>query len=466
MSRMTIAALIIALALTVSLFLFLTSKDTSQFLVFSTWGTPEEVESFRRLVDYYNLTHHPAHPVKLSHADHASYTELLLVQAAARSLPDVIHFDTKDLPFFVRRGLLEELTPYLERDTSFHLDRFLPQLLPGGVVEGGRYAIPHNFSTFVLYFNRDHFDAEGLAYPDSTWTWDTLRIAAQRLTKRDAAGKPVRYGCLTHIVLYTMIYQNGGRILNQALDSCVIASPEAAQAFQFDTDLSEKYGVTWNILAQNIQWDDMFAGGRCSMIANGRWAAAWYVRSMPPGAMDVAPLPHGKFRRGAMVNHLMSISSESSKKEEAWEFLKFLVSDVGQRMVNEAGANIPALRSIVTSDAFLHHPRTPQMHNEVFLSELPYAVEWPFPQGPYLTEHILQSETDLAQRRILLGEATVMQSLQTMEDNVNRVIAAERGVPAAKPLVGSVLFYFLCTLPFVAVAAVRASRRRRHAHGS
>ena len=134
-----------------------------------------------------------------------------------------------------------------------------------------------------------------------------------------------------------------------------MASPATAGAVQFNIDLSEKYHVTWNILAQNLLWDDMFVGGRLSMVTNGRWAAGLYMRSMENNSVDVAPLPRGKYRRGAAVNHMMAISSESDKKSDAWEFVKFLVSETGQRMINEDGANIPALRSIVYSDEFLHH---------------------------------------------------------------------------------------------------------------
>jgi multiple sugar transport system substrate-binding protein len=261
-----------------------------------------------------------------------------------------------------------------------------------------------------------------------------------------------------------MMYQNGGRVLNETLDSCIIASPEAEKALQFDTDLSEKYGVTWNILAQNLQWDDMFAGGRLSMIANGRWAAAWYLRSMPQGAMDVAPLPRGKFRKGAMVNHMMAISAESARKEEAWEFIKFLVSDDAQRMVNEDGANIPAVRSIVYSDEFLHNPKTSGMNNQVFLDDLRWATGWPFDQGPYLTHHVLQSETDLVMRRVLLGQATALQSLKSMEDNVNRIIRIQRSLPEPRPFVGSVLFYLCCGIPSVFAAVMLRHQRRKRIH--
>jgi multiple sugar transport system substrate-binding protein len=466
MSRLVIIAGSLVVLLIGALFFFLTAEDPSHYLVFATWGTPTEVESFQRLIDHYNSTRNPEYRVKLSHALSSSYTEHLLVQAAARSLPDLVHLDRKDLPLFVQRELFEDLTPYIETDASFDLEAFLPELLPDCRIEERYYAIPHNFSTLVLYYNKDHFDAEGLAYPDSTWTWQNLLQAAKRLTRRDERGKTVRYGCYVHMVALTMVQQQGGKILNPSLDTCVIATREAEEAIVFLTDLSEKHGVTWNMLAQNILWDDMFAGGRCSMVANGRWAASYYMRSMQRGIVDVAPLPRGKHRKGAAVNHMMGISARSTKKREAWEFLKFLVSNVGQRMINEDGANIPALRSIAYSDEFLRHRTTPEMNNRVFLQELPHSVGWPFEQGPYLTFHTIQSQYDLAMRRILLGEATTMQSLTIMENNINRVIREQRTTSPGEPFVGSLLFYLCCAAPVGLAALGWTRRRRRRADGT
>jgi multiple sugar transport system substrate-binding protein len=465
MSRGVIIALCVAFLVAAGLFAYLTAEDPSDYLVFSTWGTATEVESFQRLVEHYNATRHPKHAVKLSHGEQNQYTERLLVQAAARGLPDVIHIDRKDVPLMVHRGLFEDLTPIMRQDTGFTLGAFLPELLPGARVGERYYGVPHNFSTLVLYYNRDHFDAERIPYPDSTWTWETMLDAARRLTKKDASGKINRYGCLVHIVVPTLIYQNGGKVLNEEMDSCVIASPESEGAVRFVTDLSEKYGVTWNMLAQNLQWDDMFAGGRLSMLCNGRWSAAWYMRSMQPGVADVAPLPRGKFRKGAAVNHLMAISSQSAKKEEAWEFVKFLVSEEGMRMVNENGANIPSLHSIAYSDEFLRHRTTPTMNNRVFLDELRYSVTWPFDQGPYVSLYTLQSEMDEAMRRILLGQATPTQTLKIMEDNVNRVIATARRVPQPERFAGSIMFYLCLGLLVLPGLAILTLRRRRRLHG-
>jgi multiple sugar transport system substrate-binding protein len=456
---MVIAAALVT-ALTAVLWATLASDDSSHYLVFSTWGTPSEIADFQRLIDTYNATRRPAHPVKLSHSEQYQYVERLLVGAAAGSVPDVIHLDRGNLPLFVQKGMLEDLGGYVGHDSAFSLSDFLPSLVPSCTVGGRMFGLPHNFSTLVLYYNRDHFDAAGLRYPDSTWTWDSLVTAARRLTRYGPDGSIVRYGCHLHIINSTLIAQNGGRILNEQLDSCVVASPEAAGAIQFSVDLSEKYRVSWSMLAQNLQWDDMMAGGKLSMIANGRWAAAGYMRSLPAGVVNVAPLPRGRFRRGAATLHVMCMAAGSGKKEEAWEFMKYLVSPDAQKIVNDDGASIPVLSSVAWSDAFLHHHATPQMANRVFLDELPRSVPWPFEQGPYLSTFALQSQTEEAVRRVLLGRATVMESLRLMQDELNREIRAQRAVPVAARFAGSVALFVCCVLLAAAGVAAWWSVRR------
>jgi multiple sugar transport system substrate-binding protein len=444
---------------------YLTADDASHYVVFSTWGTPSEIRAFRALIDRYNATRHPLHPVKLSHSEQYQYTERLLVQSAALASPDVIHLDRKDIPLFVSKGLLRDLTPFAEADSSFDPGAFLPRLTTGCSVAGRLYAVPHGFSTLVLFYNRDHFDAAGIPYPDSLWTWETLLASARKLTLTDRDGNIRRYGCQMQIAFSTLLEQNGGHILNGPLDSCVIASPECAGALQFAVDLSEKERVSWSMLAQNMQWDDMFEGGRLSMIANGRWAAVPYAQTMGKGSVDVAPLPRGKFRKGAAAGHVLAVSSQCGKAREAWEFIRFLGSDEGERMLNEQGATIPAARSIALSDAFLMHPLTPGMHNRVFIDELPASVMWPFEQGPYLTTFTLQSRFELAIRRVLLHEATAMQSLREMQDEVNRDIRAQRRVAPRAEFTGSVLWWVCAASSFVLSISAGGRLLRRRTRG-
>jgi len=447
--------------LIIVLFTYLTADDPGKYLIFGTWGTPQEIESFQSLVDLYNSTRSPTHPVKLFHPENVSYDQRLLMQAAAGNLPDVMHLHNQNFQMFVHRGLVEDLTPFVEHDRAFRLDAFFSNLVKACTVQNRLYGIPHNFSTLVLYYNKDHFDAEGISYPDSNWTWNDLLKAAIKLTKRDASGKIVRYGCNLHIILWTLIYQNGGKFLNETFDRCLIGSPEAAEAVQFYIDLSEKYQVSWNALQTGIQWDDMFAGGRCSMLANGRWAAWWYAQYMPQKSMDIAPLPRGKYRVGGIATHMMTMSSQSEKKAEAWEFIKFLVSHRAQVMVADDGNNIPALREVAESDLFLKNKNTPLLSNRVFLEEVPHARDWAFDPGPYLTAYAVNQFMANAEKSVLLGYESPLSALQKMEAEVNKLIESQKRSTQGKPFVGSAMFYLIVTVAVVAASLIMFQRRKK-----
>jgi hypothetical protein len=72
---------------------------------------------------------------------------------------------------------------------------------------------------------------------------------------------------------------------------------------------------------------------------------------------------------------------------------------------------------------------------------------------------------DLAMRRILLGEATAIQSLKIMQDNVNRIIAIQRRVSEPKLFFGSLLFYLCCVFLIVVPLGLWTHNRRTHADG-
>ncbi|NIQ99401.1 MAG: extracellular solute-binding protein, partial [Gemmatimonadales bacterium] len=71
--------------------------------------------------------------------------------------------------------------PFIQRDESFDLPDFYPDLVDLCRHEGALFSLPRYTSVYVLFYNKDLFDAAGLAYPDNTWTWDDYLSAARTL---------------------------------------------------------------------------------------------------------------------------------------------------------------------------------------------------------------------------------------------------------------------------------------------
>ena len=101
------------------------------------------------------------------------------------------------------------------------------------------------------------------------------------------------------------------------------------------------------------------------------------------------------------------------------------------------------------------------MHNGVFLDELRSSAVWPFEQGPYLTTFTLQSRFELAMRRVLLHQATAMQSLRAMQDEINADIQAQRRTPGRREFFGSLLSWICAALSAsVGISLWRLLRRK------
>src|SRR5207249_2088012 len=132
---------------------------------------------------------HPAIRVQLDHHPWNQYFEWLRGEWQAGRSPDVMFLNY--IPAYVALGELEAIDRYVERD-AMQLDDFFPALLDSFRANGQLYGLPRDNDTKVIYYNRAHFAEAGIPEPAAGWTWDELRSAALKLTRRD--GPAPRFG--------------------------------------------------------------------------------------------------------------------------------------------------------------------------------------------------------------------------------------------------------------------------------
>ena len=53
-------------------------------------------------------------------------------------------------------------------------------------------AVPKDKDNIFLVYNKEMFDAAGVAYPDENWTWDDLTAASAQIYDKLEAGLAVR----------------------------------------------------------------------------------------------------------------------------------------------------------------------------------------------------------------------------------------------------------------------------------
>lgn len=236
--------------------------------------------------------------------------------------------------------------------------------------EGKQFAIPKDYDTIGLWYNKTLFDQAGLKYPNDTWTWDDLYKAAKALTKDGV------YGILTPLHnqegYYNFVYQNGGTIITDDKKSGY-DDPKTIEALEYyvkfirDGLSPEVYGDSER--AEALQ------NGLAAMGFFGSWNLSGFTSNeFMAKNFDVAVLPK-QVKQASIFNGLgNAIAAKTEHPEEAWKFVEYLGSKEGQEKQAELGVAISAYEG--AADLWLTSNKT--FNIQAFIDMVDYAVIRPY----------------------------------------------------------------------------------------
>lgn len=359
-----------------------TAAQAQTDITYLLWGSPQEGEVWNKIAASFEAAH-PDINVNVEVADWDSYWEKLRVQMAGGTPPDVFAMDAPLYRDWQSRGVLLNLQPYLDADPAL-LDGVYPITLDAYKTADGMFGLPRDFQTIVLYYNKDMFDAAGVAYPTDAWTYADLRAAAKTLTlDKDGDGTTDQWGFWDggydmEPFWGSLVWAHGGDVVNLATGETLIDSPEATAAFQVMADmwLEDKSMPTEQQLAQ-YGWDG-FLSGIAAMGVSGHWSVPEY--SAVAFKWDIAPMPIGPAGRATGVNSAgFVIAKDSKNPEAAWKFVKYAFSDAGQTELAKVGLAIPVRQSVAESPAYLDQPT--KIDHSLYVRALDYAHVKPVFKG-------------------------------------------------------------------------------------
>ena len=349
-------------------------------LSFSVWGDPEELAILQEIADDFTAKN-PNVEITVNVSDWDTYWDKLQTTLAAGNPPDVFAMDAPLYSDYQSRGVLLNLQSYV--DSDFDLSGYYPASLQCYQTADGYYGLPRDIQPSAMYFNKDMFDEAGVAYPDENWTWQDLIDAGQKLTKdRDGDGNIDQFAIWAdlwdmELLWASLIWQNGGEILNEDYTQTLLGEEGAMGAWQFIHDMIFKYEIMPTPSAAE-QFGDPFESGNAAMTTAGHWVVPYY--SNVDFNWDVAPLPMGK-ERVSIVNSVgFVVAKDSQHPDEAWAFLKHLVGEEGQTKITALGLGVPALQEIANSDAYLKQDTAPINH-QLFLDAMEYSKVKPCFRG-------------------------------------------------------------------------------------
>jgi multiple sugar transport system substrate-binding protein len=373
-------------------------------ITFTMWGAPEEQVVWQAVVDAFqnenqNIT------VKVDVSDWDSYWTKLNTLIAGGTPPDVFAMDAPLYLDWQSRGALLNLQPYIDAAPGF-LDGIYPETLTAYNTPEGYFGLPRDFQTIVLFYNKDMFDAAGVAYPTDQWTYDDLLTAAKQLTiDTNNDGTMDQYGFWSdtwdmELFWSEAIWAFGGEIINADHTKTLVGEGGARDAWAY-IDSLYKEGVMPTPTAAGEFGGDLFQSKMAAMTTIGHWAVPGYVQAGIN--FDVAPMPNGPVKRATSVNSAgFVIAKDSKHPDEAFKFIQFALSETGQKSLASLGFAIPVLESVATSDSYLKQPGS--LNQQVFLDSVSFAQmkpvfkgyeEWAGVVGDGLTP-VWDGEADLA----------------------------------------------------------------------
>ncbi len=210
----------------------------------------------------------------------ADYEKQLTLGIASGEVPDIVILDGCDMASFIQLGLFGDVS-----DAEINWDEYIAGPLESTMMDGKHYGIPFATNCTALYYNKDMFDAAGIAYPDENTTWDDFREMAKALTKDGVYGfgnaatntDEGTFQCLQ------WIYTAGGSYLD--IESGV-------DAYKLMQEMIEE--GSWTKECVNWTQSDVnnnFMAGNIAMQQNGPWQIPGIEANAPDLNYGVTVLP-------------------------------------------------------------------------------------------------------------------------------------------------------------------------------
>jgi len=314
-----------------------------------------------------------------------------LNEISAGTAPDLVGFDSSDLPRVYLMGGLMDLSALMEADSFVPGDVFYESVYKTGFVEGKPVAIAKDYSVSAFYINTGLFEKAGIPLPQEGWTYDEYLQIAQQLTvdkNGNNATSPdfdpdnvVQWGTSSPYWggdtgwwrgFQSFLYSWGAHTITDdgKTTTGYLNSENAVKAWEWYRDLIHKYHAAPSatyLAASNVGNDKLFTQGQLA-IAGTFWGP-WFQDTFnqePNLKWSVGPLPTGPGGHEAAIMWMgWGINANSKNPEEAWQLLKWLTTEPGQRVFAAK-----ALTGDIAVAAELQKEKDPYWG--AFLAEVPY----------------------------------------------------------------------------------------------
>ena len=135
------------------------AEDGKVKLRFATWDVGDDVDLQQGLIDQFNKENSDIEVVLEAYG--GEYDTKITAGIGAKDAPDIMYM--WNYPQY--KDALEPLDSYIKDKGEEYKGNFYEALWNYNAVDGDTYGLPVGYTTHVVYYNKDLFDAKGIEYP-------------------------------------------------------------------------------------------------------------------------------------------------------------------------------------------------------------------------------------------------------------------------------------------------------------
>jgi multiple sugar transport system substrate-binding protein len=304
-------------------------------ITLATWAGADESKELQGVIDKVNAA---ATDFEIVHQSIPSdYYTKLQTMIAGNTAPDLFWLSQEYVANFADTGAALDITSQIGKlgdMPAAKLDDYYPSSIAVAKYGDKLFGLPWIAQPVVLYYNPDLFQKAGVNPPDDSWTWDTFKEAAKKLTVKDASGNITQYGTSFNgwPPVHMFIWQAGGEVISKDLKSSPVDSPEAIQGEQFYADIiyNPDYAVPESVIKEQ-GFGEMAKAGKVAMFFGGAADDLDYAyqKDSKSAKLAMALVPKGpKDRTTFAYTAITAVSSQTKNPDLAVKALTALTDGI------------------------------------------------------------------------------------------------------------------------------------------
>ena len=385
-------------------------------LNWAVWDT-NMTTYYQPLIDAYTAKN-PNVTIEMVDLGSSDYQNALITQLTGGADLDVVC--VKDIPGYanlVKGGYLVPMDD-VGVDTSAY----------GGTIEqitvgGSYYALPFRSDHWVVFYNKDLFDAAGVAYPTNDMTFEEYDALARQMTSGIGADKV--YGSHFHtwrsaVSLFSIL--DGKHTVVDGNYDFMADTYEWVLAEQND-GICQDYGT---LRATSTHYSGVFFNNQVAMMNMGSWFIPTQIEKVKTGESQAAnwgivkyPHPAG-VEAGTTLGTITSIAvaANSKKQDAAIDFAKFVAGTEGAAILAQTGT-FPAIKTADVLELLAGQDGFPTDENsKEALATAQVYLEMPMHDKAADIEVVLNEAHD----GIMTGALTIEEGIAKMNEEVSAIL--------------------------------------------